>query len=308
MNQLNDQYTTFLRTATQDAGKMLNQNELQDFEAEYQSHKFFNANKDLAVDTFFRTLYLNFGISGDPIGQGALAAYIPVVLVIDYDGYHIYAIDEYKDKDGQTIFKHMWRPKKPYSYSDSNGNSINFTLDSYVHAYDASTRKWVQGYQEDLKGQTNIPLLNGNDTDNFDNERRSIIVKSIQEDLTLLINKHNEYAMRYGISYTFKLPLIPQEEWTNTIDDIGIMSFVQGIPVGDRYYNNYAFGGGRLVKKPVVYGVIDDNTGIKYYYREACGWVDYRVIETFGSEKDAAAAGYFPLNTPMECINMPKPR
>ena len=35
-----------------------------------------------------------------------------------------------------------------------------------------------------------------------------------------------------------------------------MMAFIQGIPMGDQYYNNYALGG-RLVKAPVYFGGVD---------------------------------------------------
>lgn len=295
VSELNHQYTIALRTAAQDAGVILSMNEMQEYETEYRSIKFFKVNKELAIDTFFMTLYLNFGVERDPIGQGALAAYVPAIVVLDYDGYYLYTMTEYTDTNGEIIYKHMWRPKKPYAFADSAGNSINFTLDEYVHAYDATTQKWVQGFRYDLQGQTYIPLLN--DESSFETLRKSIIVKSIQDDLAYFINKHNEYATRNGIHYSFKLPEIAQEDWVNSINDIGIMAFIQGIPVGDQYYNSYAFGGGRLMKKVVINGGIDDTTGLKYYYQSDCAY-SYRVEEKFDSKKDAAAEGYYPR----ECV------
>lgn len=291
VNQLEKRYSASLRTATQDAAFALNQNENQEKEAGYQSDKYSNANKEEAIRTFFKTMHLNFNVENDPIAQGALAGYIPVVAITDYKGFHIYALTEYKDGTGQTIFKHMWMPEKPYAYSDERGNSINFSLDSFVTAYDASAGTWISGYREELEGLTNIPLLN--DPATFEAIRRSTIVNLVQEDVAHYINKHNTYATRYGLHYEFKLPLISQEDWANSINDIGIMAFVQGIPIGDQFYNNYAFGSGRLVKKDVVYGTIDDSTGLKYYYPSSYP-LNYRVIETFDSEKDAAAAGYMP--------------
>lgn len=49
----------------------------------------------------------------------------------------------------------------------------------------------------------------------------------------------------------------------------------------------------KTVKKTPVYGTVDDSTGLKYYYRSSYP-LNYRVVETFDSEKDAAAAGYMP--------------
>ncbi|MGG0821697.1 hypothetical protein ABE099_02380 [Paenibacillus turicensis] len=292
---LNREYTFALRTAVQDAGIALSSNEMQQYESSYESFKYVKANKDMAIDAFFRTLYLSFDVTHNRVGQGALASYVPAILVLDYDGYYIYAVTEYRDAQGQLNYKHMWGPKKPYAFADEQGNSINFTLDDYLFAYDATSKKWVKGLLKDIKDTTNIALLKN--SSNFETQRRSTIVKSIQKDLAYYINKHNEYNTHYGVHYNFKLPLIPEEEWVNTINDVGIFAFIQGIPVGDQIYNNYAFGGGRLVKKSSIHGGVDPATGYKYYYQSRCT-VPYQPVEIFDHKKDAAKAGYFPA----ECV------
>ncbi|MEW4372911.1 hypothetical protein [Paenibacillus kandeliae] len=291
-----DKYDAALRAATQDAAAQLNTNVSQEYEAGYGSEKYFRANKELALDTFYRSLYLNFGVVNDLTGQGTLNAYLPAIVVTDYDGYYLYVMTEYKGSDGQVQYKHTWRPKKPYAYSDQSGNTINFSLDGFVKVYQRSTGTWIEGRQVDLKGKTSVDLLNH--TDQFEAKRREVIVSSIQQDLQYFINKHNQYASRNGISYIFTLPTIDQEEWTNTIDDIGIIAFLQGIPMGDQAYNNYALGSGRLVKTTSVVGAVDPDTGTKYAYNATCTF-PYEPQEIFSNKKEAAAAGYFPK----ECVN-----
>jgi hypothetical protein len=79
--------------------------------------------------------------------------------------------------------------------------------------------------------------------------RRETIIKTIQEGLNKAFNEYNLYADVAGVTYDFHLPEIGMDEWNNTIDDISVLSFVQGIPLGyDIYYNNYSFGGARIVK------------------------------------------------------------
>ncbi|TCZ77231.1 hypothetical protein E0485_12300 [Paenibacillus albiflavus] len=287
-------YDTYLSAAVQDAAAVLRFNEKQQYEATYESIKKLRANKEQAVEAFLRTLYTNFSITDDPVSQQVLAAYIPVILVIDYDGYYIYSAEEYKNVNQEPEVKHVWKPKKFYSYVDQAGNSLSFTLDTYVYAYDRVNKQWSKGFQADLAASTRIPLLKK--PEEFDQIRRSTIVNSIQQDLAYYINQHNTYARHYGITYTFTLPLISEEEWTNTINDMGVIAFIQGIPIGAKYYNNYALGGSRLLKKPVIYGAIRD--GVKIYYRSSCNYTD-TIVETFTSEIDAAKKGYFPRS----CIN-----
>lgn len=290
VNRLQIQYTTSLRTAAQDGGSALNLNELQNFESGYTSDKFMRTDKEAAILALQHSLALNFGATDDPLAQKMLMVYIPAIVVIDYDGYFIYAVEESTANDGSVISEHRFHPKKPYVYTDDWGNSLAFTLDNYVIAYDAMSKEWVNGLQEELRSEVSIPLLQ--DPEKFQQVRRSVIVRSIEDDLAIIINRHNEYTRKLGVSYTFTLPVISQEEWNNTLDDVGVLIFLQGIPVGDRYYNNYALGGGRLVRGQRVLAGTDEDTGINYYFRESC-LAPYKPEEVFTSERDAAAKGYF---------------
>ncbi|WP_336077102.1 hypothetical protein [Paenibacillus sp. 203] len=290
VQQLEMKYTSALRTAVQDAGVVLSQNERQEREAGYGSDKFFRVDKEAALNTFLHTLFLNVGIDEDIVAQRALLDYIPAIVILDYDGYYAFTSEAYTDERGQAAIAHKWSEKKPYAIVDSVGNSVGFSLDNYVHAYDARNHRWVEGFQKELQDQTPISLLNNSET--FEQIRRSTIVGSVQEDLARIINVHNEKAARNGISYTFTLPIIPQEEWYNTIDDVGLIAFIQGIPVGDRYYNNYGFGGGRVVRKQDIIGGIEPDTRMKYFYRDSCP-APFKASERFTDEKSAAAAGYF---------------
>src|SRR5690606_13235862 len=132
-----------------------------------------------------------------------------------------------------------------------------------------------------------------NDSNTFDQVRRATIVNAIQSDLEHHINRYNNYAKQNGVAYTFTLPLISQEDWHNTINDVGVLAFVQGIPMGNKYYNNYALGGSRIVKKPVYHGIIAN--GRKYYYSSNACTSSFSTQEVFTTKKEAASNGYIPL-------------
>ncbi|MDQ0899946.1 hypothetical protein [Paenibacillus sp. V4I7] len=161
---------------------------------------------------------------------------------------------------------------------------------------------WHYGRRADVAAEAgSIPLLQ--DAATFEEVRRSTIVNAIQGDLEYFINQYNESARRIGIAYTFTLPTISQEEWDNTLNDVGVIAFVQGLPMGSTIYNHYALGGSRLIKRDVVKGAVDIANGVKYYFRSTCSSTftsaDYRVEETFSNEREAASAGYNPL----QCVN-----
>lgn len=286
------QYDTALRTAVHDAGVALVFQEEKDVASRYESSKRFQVNKEYALNAFYKTLFFNFGIHEDPLAQDVLKRYLPAIAVIDYDGFWVYGEEEFSNAAGERVIEPVWKPKKPYAYTDPAGNSIFFTLDDYVYVYEADTKTWHEGLRGDLAPELAGRVQLIDDALLFDQVRRTTIVTTIEDELSHAINTHNEFARKLGIAYTFTLPEISDDEWNNTIDDVSFLAFFQGLPVGREYYNRYAFGGGRLVKAPVIHGAV--RNGVKIHYRAECNFPD-QVVEKFASEKDAAKEGYFPM-------------
>jgi len=95
--------------------------------------------------------------------------------------------------------------------------------------------------------------------------RRETIINLITATLKEEFNEHNTYTDYMGITYEFNIPDIGRDQWNNTIDDISVLAFMQGMPMGaDMYYNNYSLGGARIVKANYLYGV-KINNGVKTY-------------------------------------------
>lgn len=111
VQQLEMKYTSALRTAAQDAGVVLSQNERQEREAGYGSDKFFRVDKEEALHTFLHTLFLNMGIDGDTVAQRALLDYMPALMILDYDGYYVFASESYTDEHGQAVQGPKWSEK-----------------------------------------------------------------------------------------------------------------------------------------------------------------------------------------------------
>ncbi|ETT54823.1 hypothetical protein BSK66_24845 [Paenibacillus odorifer] len=285
-------YNAALDAAVDDAASVLVVNANQQQEAQYGSVKRVALNKEEAMSAFYRTLDAGFGIT-DPVTQGVLHRYIPAIVVIGYDGFYVYSEEEWAGADGKSVMKPVWGAKKPYAYADSSGNSLSFTLDQQVLAYDAASRSWHEGLRQDIRQKTTIPLLQ--DAALFEQIRRSTIVRAIQDELAYRINRYNETVSRNGLSYTFTLPLISNEDWNNTVDDVGVLAFVQGIPMGAKVYNSYALGGSRILKRPTIIGA--KKGSMKVYFRSSCGY-SYPAEETFASEQAAARKGYMPLSCP----------
>ncbi len=140
-------------------------------------------------------------------------------------------------------------------YSPTNILGLNFSWVNKDYEYD-DNRKVIS------------------DASEFHRRRRNTIIDTIISVLTEEFNEHNEYAQALGITYDFNIPNIAREEWNNTIDDISVLAFMQGMPMGtDSYYNNYSLGGSRIVFKTMILGEIvreaslasDANTHMVYH-------------------------------------------
>ncbi|WP_152393721.1 hypothetical protein [Paenibacillus guangzhouensis] len=281
-------YNAMLDTAVDDAAYALQSKSKQSEQyAGYDSDKRYSLDVQLAASTFFNTIFLNMNATEDQTLQEVIKHYIPAVGVIGYDGFSLFTEETYSSL-GQTYNKHIMRPVKSYTHVDEEGNVIHFTLDDYVVIYQPMTKHWSRGYRQELQNHTNVPLLR--DGQLFDAVRRQAIIERIQYELANAINKHNEIARRNGISYTFTLPTIPDEEWQNSINDVGVIALIQGLPIGSGVYNNYALGGSRILRASLYYGVMKN--GIKYAYPSHC--TSANPDKVFTSPKGAAKEGYIP--------------
>ena len=154
----------------------------------------------------------------------------------------------------------------------------------------AGVNNFLQDYERDVDGKYTVGKFHEN--------RRKTIINILSACLREEINEHNRFADMLGSTYDFYLPEITNDDWVNTINDITVMAFVQGIPLGTLkgvYYNNYALGGSQIVKKDYLYGATYASSGAKLYHTKDCELIKndaYDVI--FIDEDDAIQNGYVP--------------
>ncbi len=80
---------------------------------------------------------------------------------------------------------------------------------------------------------TNNPLLDGS---TFNENRISVIRRSIQTNLATAIANYNQGGNQ---NYEFVLPVFTEEDWDKIVNNITVASFLQGIPIGSKFFNNY---------------------------------------------------------------------
>lgn len=87
-------------------------------------------------------------------------------------------------------------------------------------------------------------------------------------------------------SSDFKMPELSETDWEQILSNVSIVTFMQGVPIGMKYYNNYAIATSTNNKEYVdpneIY-FVKDGVGDLYYHRSGCaisgnmtGYTGYR--------------------------------
>lgn len=104
---------------------------------------------------------------------------------------------------------------------NSDGNPIEF-------ATDIGTKKIF-----DTSASDNDPL---NSSSTFNEHRMNVIRKSIEDNLTKAIASYSAHTV---VGYEFAMPKLDENEWYKIENNICLTSFLQGLPIGGKVYNNY---------------------------------------------------------------------
>lgn len=69
----------------------------------------------------------------------------------------------------------------------------------------------------------------------FNQHRTAVIKNSIISNLITAINSYNGNVS----SYEYALPELTEEDWEKVVNNVCVISFMQGMPIGGKYFNNY---------------------------------------------------------------------
>lgn len=116
--------------------------------------------------------------------------------------------------------------------------------------------------------RSNDPLLSGS---TFNENRMAAIRKSIETNLTAAIANYNLFSSN---TYEFRMPKLSEIDWGKITNNVSVMTFLQGIPIGHKYYNNYCVitnnNNEEVVKKENIYIVTRDSNGNREYHLAGC--------------------------------------
>lgn len=74
---------------------------------------------------------------------------------------------------------------------------------------------------------------------NFNQHRLSVIKYSIEKNLSIAIANYNNYS-EGAIETNFLMPELKEDEWDKIVNNVSIISFMQGLNIGGKMYNGYS--------------------------------------------------------------------
>ena len=113
-------------------------------------------------------------------------------------------------------------------------------------------------------------------TSTFWEHKNSVIRKSIESNLNSAINNYTKQSEGLGTTYDFLMPILSENEWNKVLSNVSIITFMQGLPMGMKTYNNYMIvsstGNRQFVDPESLYFVTKTADGEegKYYHRINC--------------------------------------
>lgn len=216
---------------------------------------------------------------------------------------------------------------------DEDYSAINYCVESYVFT------KWVTknlgsitvgNMKSPTEGQYNnvdkkdanifeISKDNNPDPENdtayaksvLAQHKKDIIINTIEKNLS----QATAQAQEMNPNYEYRLPQLSYDEWEQALSNISIIAFMQGMPIGLKYYNNYAIATSTLNKEFVdpdelYFAGTDD----QYYHQRQCeqatgsDYVGYRSIDYVAKSYEKSDNGtkyYYPHanggNSELEC-------
>lgn len=72
---------------------------------------------------------------------------------------------------------------------------------------------------------------------NFNQQRLAVIRYSIEKNLSIAIANYNNYS---DVTTNFQMPKLKEDEWDKIINNVSIISFLQGLNIGGKIYNGYS--------------------------------------------------------------------
>ena len=179
--------------------------------------------------------------------------------IVNEDGTKYYqALSDYTVKSGKKIEKGAYYTEKENPDNKINVSTIKITKDVSARNYYYESKRFTKWVSDNLKNITIEDMQNVEDKSKYGDTSSQIFnisAKNDPEDEGSIFNMHKKEVIRQSLisdlnqaitSYSrnaegdYQLPILTDTDWDHIFRNVSIITFVQNIPIGMKYYNNYA--------------------------------------------------------------------
>ena len=98
----------------------------------------------------------------------------------------------------------------------------------------------------------------------FNQHRLAVIRYVIERNLSIALANYNDYGSG---SYEFRMPKLAEEDWERILNNVSLISFLQGLSIGGKVYNGYSVINNNKNEEVVTENSIYITTSGGYYHR-----------------------------------------
>lgn len=250
------------------------------------------------IDTYMTSIAYSLNAKNTTYEE-EIMQYVPVICLIDQDGYYISYTAKHADEQGYARISHVLTPLNAWgeNITDETGKAIyqiRYYLNDYVAVTEIESGIYKEGDPLSVYAFFSSPNLLSFLTDtNALYERKShVITQKTMADVEYYINRYNNTLEEYGLSYAFEIPEIKGEDWGRALESPTILGFLQGhlVQNGDNMINVYAMAGAQLTRTKIYYATND----MLYHETKNCSAIQSDIQEVFYSDIECAKNGYYP--------------
>ena len=100
---------------------------------------------------------------------------------------------------------------------------------------------------------------------NFNQHRMAVIRYVIESNLSVALANYNSYSG--NIEYNFQMPKLAEEDWDNILNNVSVISFLQGLNIGGKMYNGYSVVNNNVNEEVVTENSIYITTTDGYFHK-----------------------------------------
>ena len=157
--------------------------------------------------------------------------------------------DNFKDNSAYNYYKNAKEFSEFFINLFSGQNNIKVITDTYNNQLNYTALNTETGEEVPIHTRAEYNIsdvfdIKANDNDPeaedslFNEHRMDVIISSIESNLLSIISNFN---IHNNSGFEFSLPVLSEEDWYKITNNVTVVSFMQGLPIGNyKYYSNYS--------------------------------------------------------------------